>query len=355
MATNTSIDEAKLEAFMGRVVSDFGGLSSGALVVLGDKLGLYRALAESGPLTSAELAERTGTVERYVREWLLNQAAGGYLEYEPATGRYSLPPEHAIALTDEQSPYFVAGGFQVLTAMLRALPRITQAFRTGEGMLWGEHDPDLFEGTERFFRPGYAAHLVSEWIPALEGIQAKLEAGATVADVGCGHGASTIIMAQAFPRSRFFGFDNHLPSIERARVAAERAGVSDRVRFETTGGQGFPGTDYALVAFFDCLHDMGDPIGALRHSYQALASDGAVLVVEPMAGERVEDNLNPIGRVYAAASTLCCTPNALASGALALGTLAAEAQLREVASAAGFTRFRRIAETPFNRIYEARP
>ncbi len=350
-----AIDQAKLEAFVGRVLDDLGGMLSTAMALIGDKLGLYKAMADAGPLTSAELAERSGTAERYVRDWLVNQAAGGYVTYDPATGRYTLPPEQALALTDENSPFFVAGGFQVITGIFRAEPRIAEAFRSGGGLCWGDQDAELFEGTERFFRPGYVGNLVSSWIPALEGVGAKLEAGASVADVGCGHGASTLILAQAYPRSRFYGFDNHAPSIERARDEAAKAGLADRVTFQVADAASFPGEGYALVAFFDCLHDMGDPVAAARRARETLAPDGTLLVVEPMAGERVEDNLNPLGRVLSAASALCCTANALATGPVALGSMATEQQLREVMEAAGFTRFRRAAETPFNRVFEARP
>ncbi len=355
-ATTPSIDEAKLQAFLSKAVGDFGTAASAALVAIGDKVGLYKAMAGAGPLTSTELAERTGTVERYVREWLVNQAAAGFLEYDPASGRYTLPPEHALALTEESSPFYVGGGYQVITAAMKAQPRIAAAFRSGAGLPWGEQDPNLFEGTERFFRSGYMASLVSSWIPALEGVEAKLQAGATVADVGCGHGASTIVMAQAYPRSRFFGFDSHAPSIERAREAAAEAGVSEWVIFAVAGATDFPGRDYDLIAYFDCLHDMGDPVGAIRHARAALAPDGTALIVEPMAGERVEDNFNPVGVIYSAASVLVCTPNALATGhGTALGTIATEAALREVVTAGGLSRFRRAAETPFNRIFEARP
>jgi SAM-dependent methyltransferase len=353
--TTTTIDEEKLNAFMGKVVGDFGASVSAALVVLGDKLGLYKAMADSQPVTPAELAARTGTVERYVREWLINQAAGGYVEYDPATERFTLPPEQAVALADEESPFFVAGGFQILGAMVKAQPRILEHFRNGGGMLWGEHDADLFEGTRRFFRPGYLGNLVQTWIPALDGVQPKLERGALVADVGCGHGASTIIMAKAFPRSRFIGFDNHAPSVEAARQAAAEAGVADRVSFEVAGASEIPGTCYDLVAFFDCVHDMGDPQGALRRAREIVAADGTIMIVEPMAGERVEDNLNPIGRTFSGASTLCCTSNSLALGGPALGTIATEARFREIAHGAGLTRFRRATETPFNRVFEARP
>ncbi len=350
-----TVDQAKMEAFLGKVVTDFGAALSSTLAYIGQKLGLYKALAEAGPLTPQELAERTGTVERYVREWLINQAAGGYVEYDPATGRYSLSPEQMVALTDENSPFYVGGGFYVIKAMNKAQPRIEEAFQKGGGMLWGEHDPDLFIGTERFFRPGYAAHLVAEWIPALTGIEEKLKAGGTVADIGCGHGASTIIMAEAYPNSRFYGFDNHAPSIEHARRAAEAAGVGGRVSFEVASASEFPGERYDMVAFFDCLHDMGDPVASLRHTREVLAQDGTILVVEPMAGQRVEENFNPVGRIFSAASVLICTAHAMATGGAGLGPLATDQQLRAVAEEAGLTRFRRATETPFNRVFELRP
>ncbi|MBI3320790.1 MAG: methyltransferase domain-containing protein [Candidatus Omnitrophica bacterium] len=348
------IDEQKLHAFVGKVVEDFGAALSSMLVYIGQKLGLYAAMAEAGPVNPEELARRTGLTERYLREWLLNQAAGGYVAYDPTTGRYHLPPEQAVALTDDTSPFFVGGGFYVIKAMLHAEPRISEAFRVGGGMLWGEHDPDLFVGTERFFRPGYATHLIASWIPALTGIEAKLRIGSRVADVGCGHGASTRIMAQAFPNSRFWGFDSHEASIEHAKRAAAEANVSDRVTFEVVEAARIPPKGYELITFFDCLHDMGNPTDACRRAYEALAPEGSVLIVEPMAGHRIEENFNPIGRTFSAASTLCCTANALAHGGQALGAVATDAALREAVCAGGFTQFRRAAETPFNRIFEAR-
>ena len=349
-----AINEAKLQAFMGKVVEDLAATFSSAMVIIGDKLGLYKAMAGAGPLTSAELAQQTATTERYVREWLLNQAAGGYLEYDPETGRYHLPDEHALALADEHSPVFVQGGFEIALAMLTAEPRIAESFRTGAGMPWGEHDPGLFVGTERFFGTLYAANLVSTWIPALHGVSAKLEAGAIVADIGCGHGASTILLAQAFPRSRFFGYDNHAPSIERARQAAAEAGVTDRVVFERATATDYPsqGSGYDQITFFDSFHDLGAPIEVATHASATLAKEGTVLLVEPMAGEHIEDNLNPVGRLYSAASTLCCTPNALASGGIALGNQATDQQLREVWHAGGLNGFRRAITTPFNRVFE---
>lgn len=350
-----TINEEKIGAFLGRVVGDLGATASSALVVIGDKLGLYKAMWGAGPITPAELARRTGTSERYINDWLVNQAASGYVEYNSETDRYVLPEEHAVALTDETSPFYVGGGFQVITSAMKSEPKITDAIRTGGGLLWGDHDHGLFEGTERFFRPGYSANLASSWIPALDGVLEKLQTGATVADVGCGHGASTIILAQAFPNSRFFGFDNHAPSIERAREAANQAGVADRVIFEVASSTDYPGSDYDLIAYFDCLHDMGDPVTAVKYARNTIAPDGTVLIVEPMAGETVEGNLNPVGRIYSAASVLICTPNGMASGGKGLGTISTEAQTREVFLQGGFTRFRRATETPFNRVFEARP
>jgi SAM-dependent methyltransferase len=348
------IDQGKLEAFLGKVVTDFGAALSSSLVYIGQKLGLYKALAEAGPSTPAELAARTGTQERYVREWLINQASGGYVEYDPAGGKFSLSPEQRAALADEESPAFVGGGFYLVKAMTNAVPRIEEAFRKGGGILWGDHDPDLFVGVERFFRPGYRAHLTADWIPALTGIEEKLKAGGLAADVGCGHGASTIIMAQAYPASRFRGFDNHAPSIEYARRAAEEAGVADRVTFEVSSADAIPEGPYDLVCFFDCLHDMGDPAGASRRAAEVLAEGGSALIVEPMAGDTVEENMNIVGRTFSAASTLCCTSNSLALGGPALGAVATEDALREVVIGAGFREFRRATQTPFNRVFEAR-
>ena len=348
------IDEDKMHEFLGKVVGDFGAALSSSLVYIGQKLGLYKALASGDAVTPAELAEKTETNERYVREWLVNQAAGGYVNYDPESGRYSLSPEQATALTDESSPFYVGGGFYVIKAMTNAVQRIEAAFKTGGGMLWGEHDPDLFVGTERFFRPGYAAHLIASWIPSLTGIEEKLKAGGKVADIGCGHGSSTIIMAQAYPNSRFWGFDNHEKSIETARQRAEDAGVSDRVKFAVANASEFPDEQYDLIAFFDCLHDMGDPVGVCKRAAEVLAANGSALIVEPMAGNTVEENFNIIGRTFAGASTLCCTANSLALGGPALGAVAPESAIRDVVLAGGFTEFRRATETPFNRIFEAR-
>jgi 2-polyprenyl-3-methyl-5-hydroxy-6-metoxy-1,4-benzoquinol methylase len=342
-----------MNEFLGKVVGDFGASLSSALAYIGQKLGLYKAMS-GGPVTPAELAEKTNTSERYVREWLINQAAGGYAEYDPSTGRYSLTAEQTVALTDENSPFYVGGGFFVVKAMTQAVERIEDHFRDGGGMFWGEHHPDLFIGTERFFRPGYAAHLVASWIPSLDGVEEKLKSGGKVADVGCGHGASSIIMAQAYPKSEFWAFDNHEASINHARNAAQQAGVSDRIHFEVSSAQTIPDHQYDLIAFFDCLHDMGDPIGACKRAAEVLAPDGTALIVEPMAGNTVEENFNPIGRTFAGASTLCCTSNSLATKGRALGAVATEDAIRDTVLAGGFKRFRRATETPFNRIFEAR-
>jgi SAM-dependent methyltransferase len=354
--TVRTIDEDKLNEFMGRFVGDLGAALSAALVVIGDRLGLYRAMGDSEPVTVEELAQRTGTDERYVREWLSNQAAGGYVSYHPPEGTFSLSPEQAFALAHEQSPAFVPGAFQLATALVKDEPKITEAFRTGRGVGWHEHNHDLFAGTERFFRPGYAANLVSSWIPALDGVEARLESGALVTDIGCGHGASTILMAEAYPRSEFVGFDYHEASIEHARRAAADAGLNGRVSFEVAPAKEYPGDAYDLVCMFDCLHDMGDPVGAAAHVLSTLRPDGTWLIVEPFAGDRLEDNLNPVGRVYYGGSTLVCTPASRDQEVgLALGAQAGEARLREVITAGGFTRFRRAAETPFNLVLEARP
>jgi 2-polyprenyl-3-methyl-5-hydroxy-6-metoxy-1,4-benzoquinol methylase len=351
-----AIDQDKMNELLGRFLNDFGGTFQSAMAVIGDKLGLYKAMAEAGPITSDELAKRTGTTERYVREWLASQAAGGYASYDAAAGRFFLTEEQAFALTDENGPVFLPGAFQLALSAVRSEPRIADAFRTGEGVGWHEHEAGLFRGTERFFRPGYAANLMSSWIPALEGVDEKLQSGAKVADVGCGHGASTILMALAYPRSEFIGFDYHQGSIDYARRKAAEAGVSDRVRFDVAKAKDYPGSDYDFVAFFDCLHDMGDPVGAAAHVRSTLKSDGSWMIVEPFANDRVEDNLNPIGRIFYSASTMICTPASRSQEVgLGLGAQAGEARIREVVTNGGFKRFRRATETPFNLIFEARP
>ena len=349
------LDQVKLHEFVMRAVGEMGAAMNAALIVIGDKLGLYKAMSGAGPMTSAELAKKTGTAERYVREWLASQAAGGFVTYDAASGKYTLPPEQALALADETSPVFLPGFFEVVAACVKDEPKITDAFRSGKGMGWHEHDHGLFAGTERFFRPNYRAHLVSEWIPALDGVEAKLKAGAKVADVGCGLGTSTILMAQAYPKSTFVGFDYHDGSIKMAREAAAKAGVGDRVKFEVARAKDYPGKGFDFVAFFDCLHDMGDPEGAAKHVKESMTPDGTWMIVEPFAHDKLEDNLNPIGRVYFAASTMLCTPASLSQEVgLALGAQAGEGRLSKILKAAGFSHVRRAAETPFNIVLEAR-
>ncbi len=350
-----AIDMDKLNSFIGQFVGDLGAAVHTGMVVIGEKLGLYKALA-AHPMTSAELAAKTVTDERYVREWLSSQAAGGYITYDEKTNQFSLSEEQAFALANEDSPAYLPGAFQLALGSLAAVPRITDAFRNGAGMGWNEHDEDVFHGCEKFFRPGYAANLVSTWIPSLSGAKQKLEAGGRVADVGCGKGASTILMAKAYPKSRFFGFDYHDKSIEAARESAQRAGVSDRVTFEVTKAKEYPGKDYDLVAVFDCLHDMGDPAGAAAHVRNSLRNDGSWMIVEPFANDELKDNLNPVGRVYYGFSTLLCTPCSRSQEVgLCLGAQSGEARIREIVTSAGFNRFRRATETPFNIVYEARP
>ncbi|AHF87905.1 SAM-dependent methyltransferase PhcB (plasmid) [Rhizobium leguminosarum bv. trifolii WSM1689] len=348
-------DMQKLDALVGRLVGDVGAAMSGALVVLGDKVGLFKAMADGTPMSVQDLAAKTGVKERYVREWLSAQAAADYVAYDEKTDRFSLTPEQAMVFAEENSPAFFVGAFEVVQSMWMDEPKVADAFRTGKGLGWHEHSTCLFRGTERFFRPGYNSHLVNEWIPALAGVEEKLKAGASVADVGCGHGASTILMAQAYPASRFTGFDYHGPSIERAKAAAKDAGVSDRVTFEQGSAVEFPGRGYDMIAMFDCLHDMGDPVGAGRHVKETLGPNGTWLIVEPFAHDHLKDNLNPVGRVYYGASTMICTPASLSQEVgLGLGAQAGEMKLRKVALDAGFTHFRRATETPFNMVFEVR-
>ncbi|SFK77863.1 class I SAM-dependent methyltransferase [Lysobacter sp. cf310] len=348
-----SIDEARLNEFLGRAVGDLGAAISASLVLVGDQLGYYRALAREA-LSPAELAARTGTHERYAREWLGNQAAGGYVQYDAASGHYSLSAEQALCLADPGGPVDLAGAYSIVEAAFHALERTKDNFRSGAGMEWGEHHPCLFHGTERFFRAGYNAHLLGEWLPALDGVLDKLRQGGKVADVGCGHGASTTLMAKAFPNTSFIGYDYHPASIETARRRAQEAGI-DNAYFEVADATSYSGRNFDLIAFFDCLHDMGDPVGAARHARDALKPDGHCLLVEPFAGDRVEDNLNPVGRVYYGASSQICVPVSLARHGPALGAQAGQARLQQVMSEGGFSRFRRATQTPFNLVLEARP
>ena len=350
------LNESKLNEFMGKAVLDMGAAMHAVLVRLGDRLGLYKAMADSMPVSPAELAQRTGTHERYIREWLNANAASGYVTYDPATAKYALPPEQAFALAVENSPAFLPGFFQVISSCFNDVAKIEDAFRTGKGVGWHEHHHDLFHGTERFFRPSYIANLTANWIPALDGVEAKLRSGAKVADIGCGLGASTILMAKQFPQSEFFGFDYHEGSIAMARQAAEKEGLGGRIKFEVAPAKTFPGTGYDFVAFFDCLHDMGDPVGASAHVRSAMKPDGTWMIVEPFAENAPEANHNPVGRIFYSASTMLCVPASMSQevGA-ALGAQAGEDRIRDVVMAGGFGRFRRATQTPFNFVFEARP
>ena len=347
------MDETKMMEFVGKAVGDVGAVLGGAMVVIGDKLGLYRSMAGAGSLTPAELADRTGTAERYVREWLSAQAARGYVSYD-GDGRFSLPDEHAVPLTDETSAACVIGAFEIAVGSVYATDTIAERFRTGDGFAWGAHDDHVLGGCERFFRPGYLNHLASAWIPALDGVEAKLAAGARIADVGCGHGASTLLLAEAYPESTVVGFDPHDGSIDAARKRAADTGVADRVAFEVASATTFSGT-YDLVCFFDCLHDMGDPAGACAHVRDHLAPGGTLMLIEPFANDDVADNLNPVGAAYYGFSTLLCTPSSLSQEVgTALGAQAGEARLRDIVTGAGFATLKRVAETPFNIVLEAK-
>ena len=351
-----AIDNDKLHEFLGKAIVDFGAVFNAALVRIGDKLGLYKALAKGGPQTSAELAKNTGTTERYVREWLSNQAAGGYVTYDASNQKFHLSEEQAFAMADETSPVFLPGAFQVALGSIKAEEELTERFKTGKGMGWHEHHHEVFVGTERFFRPGYAANLIAAWIPALNGVDDKLKKGGRVADVGCGLGASTILMAKSYPNSEFHAFDYHEGSIETAKQRAKDAGVGDRIKFEVASAKSYPGKDYDFVTFFDCLHDMGDPAGASAHVRSTLKPDGTWMIVEPAAADKLEGNLNPIGRAFYGASTLLCTPASLSQEVgLALGAQAGEKRIHDVVTSGGFTKFRRATQTPFNFIFEARP
>ena len=351
-----SVDQEKLNQFLGKFVADFGATLHAPTILIGEQLGLYKALAGAGELSPGELASKTGTVERYVREWLASQAASGYAMYNAETGKYFLSPEQAFALADENSPAYIPGAFHIAAAAMKDEPKVLAAFKSGKGVGWHEHDTELFQGTEKFFRPGYAANIVPAWLPAMEGVVSKLEKGAKVADVGCGHGSSTMIMSKAYPKSSFVGYDYHKESISRAREIAKKEGLSDRVKFEVAAAKNYPGKDFDLVTVFDALHDMGDPAGAAAHVFQSLKKDGTWMIIEPFANDKLEENLNPVGRVYYSASTQICTPASLAQEVgLALGAQASDSQLRKAVTEGGFTRFRRATETPFNRVFEARP
>ncbi|MCG8652059.1 MAG: methyltransferase domain-containing protein [Pirellulales bacterium] len=350
-----AIDETKLHELLSKMIDDMGAAAVAPLVILGDKLGLYKALAANGPLTTEELAEQTGTTERYVREWCAAQAGSGYIEYDRESATFSMSLEQQAVFADEDSPTCMTGGYYSISSVFADEPKITHAFRSGEGVAWGDHSECLFCGTEKFFRPGYMANLVTQWLPALDGVVEKLQRGAKVADVGCGRGASTLVMAQAFPRSTFIGFDFHEASIQHANEHAREQGL-DNVRFEAAAAKHFPGSDFDLVAFFDCLHDMGDPVGAVAHTLGALKHDGTLMLVEPFAQDNLADNLNPVGRMYYCFSTMVCTPASISQEVgLALGAQAGQKRLRDVVMEGGFTQFRRATETPFNLVLEAKP
>ena len=351
-----AIDEGKLNAFIGQMLSDLGGASSIAMVRLGDTLGLYRAIQANGPMTSMELAKAAKVDERYLREWLSHQAASNYLSYDPVTAKFAMPPEQAMVFAHEESPVYMMGGFDLMAAMLDNQPKIEAAFKSGAGVAWGDQGGCMFCAVARFFRPGYHNNLVSSWLPALDGVVKKLEAGARVADVGCGHGWSTVLMAKAFPKSQFFGFDFHPDSIRDATAHASEHGVTDNAHFAVGLAKDYPGKDFDLVTCFDCLHDMGDPAGAAAHIRQSLKPDGTWMIVEPMAGDALQQNLNPVGRLFYAGSTMICLPTSRSQevGA-ALGAQAGEAKLRETIQRGGFSKVRRATETPFNMILEARP
>ncbi len=355
-AAEATVDEARLEQVLGQAVTDMGAAMNGALIAIGGQLGLWKAMAGAGPLTAAEIAERSGVAERYVREWAAAQAASGYLEYDADGETFTLTPEVAMAYADEDSPVFLLGGYSLIGSVYKDRDKLAERFRDGKGFGWHEHDPELFVGTEQFFRPGYRTHLVAEWIPTLEGVEEKLNAGGKVADIGCGHGISTALMAKAYPNSTISGFDYHDASIGRAERIAEAEGVAGNTEFAVASAKDYPGEGYDLVCFFDCLHDMGDPVGAMTHVRETIADDGSVMLVEPFANDKLADNLNPVGRIYYAASTVICTPASLDQEVgLALGAQAGEERLRAVAEEAGFSRFRRATETPFNLVLEARP
>ncbi|HEU5460661.1 MAG TPA: class I SAM-dependent methyltransferase [Nitrososphaeraceae archaeon] len=355
--STNKINEQKLHDFMLKAVGDIASTMSSMLLIIGDRLGLYKVMAESGtPITSGELAKKTNTNERLIREWLANQAAGGYITYNASDEKYTLPPEQAMALADENSPIYIHGAYQAIRSYFKDEDKFVEMFKTGKGLRWGEHHHDLFEGTARFFKPNYVGNLVSSWIPSLHGVEEKLKQGAKVADIGCGYGISTILMAKAYPNSKFYGFDNHDPSIEQAKVQARKEGITGNIEFSSVSANDESiGNDYDLITFFDCLHDMGDPLAAMKFAKKSLKPDGTCMIIEPMANDKVEENLNEVGRTYYAASTLVCVPNSLADNGPALGAQAGEKKIKEISEASGFTKFRRATQTPFNIIYEAKP
>jgi 2-polyprenyl-3-methyl-5-hydroxy-6-metoxy-1,4-benzoquinol methylase len=352
--SSNTIDHSKLQEFMMKAVGDMASSLGAMTIILGDRLGLYKTMAKTGPITSEELAAQTNTAERYIREWLASQAASGYITYDPTQRKYFIPQENAMVLAHEDSPVFVMGSYQILRSIFKDEEKFVEIFKSGKGLRWGEHHHDLFEGTAKFFKPNYMSNLVQSWIPSLEGIEERLKKGAKVADIGCGYGFSSIIMAKEYPNSKFYGFDNHEPSIEAAKQISQQEGLADRVEFSVVSINESIGKDYDLVAFFDCLHDMADPIGALKFAKQSMKEDGVCMIVEPMGNDNVEDNLNLVGKIYYAASCLICVPNSLADNGMALGAQAGEKKTKEIAEKAGFTKFRRASQTPFNIVYEAK-
>jgi 2-polyprenyl-3-methyl-5-hydroxy-6-metoxy-1,4-benzoquinol methylase len=354
MQSKNAFDENKLNEFLTKAAGDIGSTYSAMLVIIGERLGLYKAMAEIGSTTATEVANKTGTAERYVQEWLANQAAGGYVTYNPTDNTFSLPPEHTMVLADENSPVYIHGSYQVVRSIFKDEDKFVEMFRTGKGLRWGEHHHDLFEGTARFYKASYIGNIVQSWIPSLDGVEQKLNDGAKVGDIGCGYGISTMIMAKAYPNSNFYGYDNHGPSIEKAKEQAKEEGAGNNIEFKVVSANEPIGNDYDLLTFFDCLHDMGDPVGAMKYAKQSLKPDGTCMIVEPMANDKTEDNLNPVGRIYYAASTLICVPNSLADNGPALGAQAGERRTKEIAEKAGFTKFRQATRTPFNIVYEAK-
>ncbi len=353
--SNNTIDKSKLEEFMMKAVGDMASSFGAMMIILGDRLGLYKTMAKTGPITSEELSNQTNTAERYIREWLASQAAAGYITYNSTNHKYFLPQENAMVLAIEDSPTFIMGAYQMVRSIFKDEDKFVDIFKSGKGLRWGEHHHDLFEGTAKFFKPNYMGNLIPSWIPSLEGVDEKLKRGAKVADIGCGYGISTIIMAKEYPNSKFYGFDNHEYSIKAAKQLAQKDGLDDRIEFAVISANESIGNNYDLIAFFDCLHDMADPIGALKFARHSMKKDGTCMIIEPMANDNVEDNLNLVGKIYYSASSVICIPNSLADNGIALGAQAGENKIKEIAENAGFTKFRRAAQTPFNIVYEAKP